>query len=581
MVTLVTTFHDAARFLPECLASARAQTDARWIHLLYDDGSTDESAAIAQAAADADPRVRLVSAPHRGRRAALQAAHALVDTEFVAWLDADDELHPTALERTLEVINSVPGCGLVFTDHTRMDAGGQKIPSPSRPAFTRPRMLLDFATFHFRLMRASALEAAGGIRDDYEIAIDYDLCLRLCEVTRVVHLAEPLYAYRRHRAQMSSQGHARQVEASRRAVHEAIGRANLQRSLAVAVDPVTKRFSAKVRAMPSGRRRQLAALGRMVARRPLRLRTPVETATVWPHDGRDPIKRALEDGLFQASVAHRPAPATLPGLVRHAFAGRLGELLVLGAVAPKLASRRPGASRALVQLLAAALDRARGQGVRVVWARWWDDDDARLEPEATNLIARRCDAIVAHPRDPLGCGPSAPTRVSTPPCHIVEHYPVVTRATARETLGLPAEARVIARLGDAAEQTDEAAARFASSRGELDHLLVQGSAPAVDAPGVHWIGRRSLPQVVAASDAVVIRPGAGAVVHRAIANARGRAIVASATVKDLDGGQRRQWRCEGTRNRLHALRVGPRDVAVQLLAAIEGGLVEPRDDAKR
>ena len=53
-------------------------------------------------------------------------------------------------------------------------------------------------TFHFRLIRRECFEQAGGIDPYFESAIDYDLCLRLSEITQIKHLKVPLYEYRVH-----------------------------------------------------------------------------------------------------------------------------------------------------------------------------------------------------------------------------------------------------------------------------------------------------------------------------------------------------------------------------------------------
>ncbi|MGH7893937.1 MAG: glycosyltransferase family 2 protein, partial [Candidatus Binatia bacterium] len=53
-VSIVLASHNQARWLPQTLASVQAQTFTDWELLLVDDGSTDETAAVAaRATADA------------------------------------------------------------------------------------------------------------------------------------------------------------------------------------------------------------------------------------------------------------------------------------------------------------------------------------------------------------------------------------------------------------------------------------------------------------------------------------------------------------------------------------------------
>lgn len=100
LVTVIVPGRDIAGFAPDALDSLRSQTEQRWRAILVDDGSRDDTAAIFRAAAEDDRRFRFVThEASRGLGAARNAALDLVDTPLVGFLDGDDELMPTALER--------------------------------------------------------------------------------------------------------------------------------------------------------------------------------------------------------------------------------------------------------------------------------------------------------------------------------------------------------------------------------------------------------------------------------------------------------------------------------------------------
>jgi GT2 family glycosyltransferase len=80
-----------------------------------------------------------------------------------------------------------------------------------RIPYSKERLLLDFITFHFRLMRRSVYEQVGGIDPTFECAQDYDLCLKLSEVTDVYHLPKVLYSYRTHQQSVSQQQRIEQI----------------------------------------------------------------------------------------------------------------------------------------------------------------------------------------------------------------------------------------------------------------------------------------------------------------------------------------------------------------------------------
>jgi glycosyltransferase involved in cell wall biosynthesis len=109
-VTIIVPGRDISAFAPAALDSLRAQTEPRWHAILVDDGSVDDTGEIFSAAADADPRFRVIRHEvSRGLGVARNAALELVDTPLLGFLDADDEFLPTALSRlttTLEETGS-------------------------------------------------------------------------------------------------------------------------------------------------------------------------------------------------------------------------------------------------------------------------------------------------------------------------------------------------------------------------------------------------------------------------------------------------------------------------------------------
>ncbi|MFT4050969.1 MAG: glycosyltransferase family 2 protein [Microbacterium sp.] len=100
VVTVIVPGRDVAAFADEALTSLQAQTMPRWRAVLVDDGSLDATGEIFARAAASDARIALIRHDRpQGLGAARNAGLALVQTPFVGFLDADDVLAPTALER--------------------------------------------------------------------------------------------------------------------------------------------------------------------------------------------------------------------------------------------------------------------------------------------------------------------------------------------------------------------------------------------------------------------------------------------------------------------------------------------------
>ena len=121
-VTVLMPAYNAAPTIARAIASVLAQTDPAFELLVVDDGSTDQTAALA--AGTGDPRVRVVARPHGGIVAALNAGLAEARAPLVARMDADDEMAPERLARQRAALEADPGLGLVGARVAHADDGG-------------------------------------------------------------------------------------------------------------------------------------------------------------------------------------------------------------------------------------------------------------------------------------------------------------------------------------------------------------------------------------------------------------------------------------------------------------------------
>ncbi|MFT4135774.1 glycosyltransferase family 2 protein [Microbacterium sp.] len=105
LVTMIVPGRDVAAFAPQAIASLQAQTEPRWRAVLIDDGSVDGTGDLFVRAAAEDGRFEVLRHPRSiGLGAARNVGLDRVGTEFLGFLDADDELAPTALERLLSIL---------------------------------------------------------------------------------------------------------------------------------------------------------------------------------------------------------------------------------------------------------------------------------------------------------------------------------------------------------------------------------------------------------------------------------------------------------------------------------------------
>jgi glycosyltransferase involved in cell wall biosynthesis len=100
LVSILIPAYNAARYIEETLRSALAQTWPRVEIIVVDDGSTDNTLAIARRVALG--RVQVFTQRNQGAAAARNFAFARSTGDYVQWLDADDLLAPDKISRQLE-----------------------------------------------------------------------------------------------------------------------------------------------------------------------------------------------------------------------------------------------------------------------------------------------------------------------------------------------------------------------------------------------------------------------------------------------------------------------------------------------
>ena len=163
-VSIVIAVYNREKYLGIAVDSVLRQTYQDWELIISDDGSIDGSIDIARQFALEDDRIRVLTAEHKGEAYALIAGFEAARGEFVCQLDSDDLLEPPALESTVVVLDEHPECGMVYTNYIDIDKNGQKLRPGRRCAipYSKERMLIDFMTFHFRLIRRSVYILSGG-----------------------------------------------------------------------------------------------------------------------------------------------------------------------------------------------------------------------------------------------------------------------------------------------------------------------------------------------------------------------------------------------------------------------------------
>ena len=239
-VSLLIPAWNREQFIAAAVGSTLRQSYEHFELLVWDDGSSDNSADVAERAIADDQRSKVVRAPHAGLCASINAAAKQLTGKYFGWIDSDDAIAPTALAETVQFLDSNPDVGMVYTDYLTMDESGRigGLGNRTKIPYSKDRLLIDFMTFHFRLMRRDVFDKLGGVDESIPGAEDYDLCLRLSEQSQIRKLARPLYFYRVHDKSISTEKRLWQIMQSKEAISRALLRRGLEKQFEIDVELV-------------------------------------------------------------------------------------------------------------------------------------------------------------------------------------------------------------------------------------------------------------------------------------------------------------------------------------------------------
>lgn len=198
LVSVIIPIYNGARFIADALASVRAQNYAPLEILILDDGSTDETAQIAQRQAD----VRYIALEHRGLAATRQHGIQTARGEFIAFLDVDDLWSHDKLARQIMLLHENPAT-LIVNGYTQLLRLVDARASEWRfEKWGEPILAFSFGS---ALFRRKVFTLVGALDDTQLMAEDLDWFLRAREKNAPLLLhTDVTQFYRRHTRNMSN-----------------------------------------------------------------------------------------------------------------------------------------------------------------------------------------------------------------------------------------------------------------------------------------------------------------------------------------------------------------------------------------
>lgn len=196
-VTVITPAFNVAPYLGETMQTVLDQTMSDLEYLVVDDGSSDDTAAVATGFALTDVRVRVLEGAHAGSSAARNQGLRAARAPYVAFCDGDDRWDPRFLARALEVLEEAPAeVGAVFVASRRIDVTGALLDDPPKLGlgdYDGARTLAGNCpqgNGSCLVLRRSTFAEAGLFDVDLRSGVDLDMWMRIHLLSRT-----PLFRY--------------------------------------------------------------------------------------------------------------------------------------------------------------------------------------------------------------------------------------------------------------------------------------------------------------------------------------------------------------------------------------------------
>ncbi|RPJ61832.1 MAG: glycosyltransferase [Acidobacteria bacterium] len=197
-----------AGYLPKCIDSVLAQTYGDYEVIVIDDGSTDDTPAVARGFGD---RIRYIRQENQGLAGARNTGLGCARAPFVALLDSDDIWLPSFLSSMMGLVRKRPDAAVFYCGVVYVDQQGANLPQSGRMRILPPQEFYEtLLRFNFLIpstivMNRQNVMSAGSFDVAFRRLQDWELWIRLLKQGHVFAGSEEcLVQYRVHPSSLSN-----------------------------------------------------------------------------------------------------------------------------------------------------------------------------------------------------------------------------------------------------------------------------------------------------------------------------------------------------------------------------------------
>lgn len=240
LVTVYITNYNYGNYLTRSVESVLEQSLQDFELLIIDDGSTDHSCTLIETYRHL-PKVQIIYQQNKGLNVTNNIAMRAASGKYLMRLDADDYLHPEALQAMTRVLEADELLGLVFPDYYYVDAEGNTTGEERRHNFEKEVSLYDQpAHGACTMIRLEFLKQLGGYNESFTCQDGYDLWIKFVTKHKVTNINRPLFYYRRHQQNLTN--NEERILHTRQKIKELFVKTHYSLPAAVAIIPVRPQY---------------------------------------------------------------------------------------------------------------------------------------------------------------------------------------------------------------------------------------------------------------------------------------------------------------------------------------------------
>lgn len=196
---VIPTYNVSRKLLSECLDSILNQTYTNFEICIADDNSpNEETKNTLKEYSDKYKNIKVVYRKENGMISkATNSALELASGEFIMLVDNDDTLNKDAMYYMVEALNENKKLDFIYSDEDKLDYNGKRMEPNFKPDYSPDTFMAVNYICHLTMIRKTLVDKVKGFRSEYDGSQDYDLFLRVLELTNnIYHIPRILYHWR-------------------------------------------------------------------------------------------------------------------------------------------------------------------------------------------------------------------------------------------------------------------------------------------------------------------------------------------------------------------------------------------------